>query len=124
MFAFIVRVSLHCYFATYASGYCGFYNQVVALVSLTRHMFMMSPIIAECPFRISEYSVSWSRVVGSIAALISPQAVIFSVFTNYPLSAPTYFSLIPSTSHILSHSPYLSFLPTAFPPSLLPPSLG
>ena len=45
--------------------------------------------------RTSEYPVSWSPVVDSIAAFISPQEVIFSVFTNYPLSTPTYFSLIP-----------------------------
>ena len=92
---FLWLLWLYCYFATNASGYCGYYNQVVALVSLTCHMFTMSPITAICSFRTSEYSVSWSRVLGSIAAFISLQEVIFSVFTNYPLSTPTYFPLIP-----------------------------
>ena len=47
---FLWLLWLYCFFATYDSGYCGYYNQVVALVSLTCHMFTMSTIILNAPW--------------------------------------------------------------------------
>lgn len=82
MFSMVIIVKL--LFRYVCQWYCGYYNQVVALVSLTCHMFTMSPILAKCSFRISEYSVSWFRFVGFNLATRSNLFCLYQLSSFYP----------------------------------------